>query len=116
MSIIEDLLKSESTKGLAIGIGAAILVPVILPAVAALARPIARAAIKTGIIFYEKGREAIAEMGEVVEDLVAEARADIEESHVAGMAAAVAGTTATDVSEPDQSESAGTETVPPAEQ
>jgi len=116
MAFIEDLLKSESTTGLAIGIGAAILVPVILPAVAALARPIARAAIKTGIIAYEKGREAIAEMGEVVEDLVAEARADIQEGHIAGVAAAVAGTAGDSGREAEQSEVAGTETVPPTAQ
>lgn len=88
MAFIDDLLQAESAKGLAIGIGAAVLVPVILPAVAALARPIARAAIKTGIIVYEKGREAVAEMGEVVEDLIAEARADLEHGQPVGLAAA----------------------------
>lgn len=90
MAFIDDLLQAESAKGLAIGLGAAVLVPVILPAVAALARPIARAAIKTGIIVYEKGREAVAEMSEVVEDLIAEARADLEHGQPVGLAAAIA--------------------------
>jgi hypothetical protein len=87
---IDDLLKGESAKGLAIGIAAAVLVPVVLPALAAVARPLARAAIKSGIVMYEKGREAVAEMGEVVEDLVAEARAELDANHAASAAAAAA--------------------------
>lgn len=110
---IEDLFKAESTKGLAIGIGAAILVPVILPAVAALARPIARAAIKTGIVIYDKTREAVAEMGEVVEDLVAEARADIEQSHASGMTATIAGAAA---ASPEAAEPAAPDAAPHSEQ
>jgi Protein of unknown function (DUF5132) len=39
--------------------------------------------IKSGILLYEKGRETVAEFGEVVEDLVAEARAEIQEAHAA---------------------------------
>ena len=76
---IEDFFKSDVGKGLALGIGAAILAPVILPMVAQAARPLARAAIKSGIILYGKGREAIAELGEVVEDLMAEAQVEMEE-------------------------------------
>ena len=78
----EDIFKGDSIKGLAIGLGAAILIPIILPAVAAVARPLARAAIKTGIMMFEKSRETVAEMSEVVEDLIAEAKAEIEESHL----------------------------------
>lgn len=103
MAFIDDLLKGDSAKGLAIGIGAAILVPVILPAVAALARPVARAAIKTGILVYEKTRETVAEMGEVVEDLVAEARADLEQNQAAAqMTAAVTGSAAVGTADSDQ--------------
>jgi hypothetical protein len=80
---IEDIFKGDSVKGLAIGLGAAILIPVVLPVVAAVARPLARAAIKTGIMMFEKGRETVAEMSEVVEDLIAEAKAEIEESRTA---------------------------------
>jgi hypothetical protein len=79
---VEEAFKGSAGKGLAIGIGVAILAPLVLPAVATAARPLARAAIKTGMIFYEKSRETMAEFGEVVEDLVAEARADMEQSHV----------------------------------
>jgi hypothetical protein len=64
--------------GLAIGVGAAILAPVVVPIVAGIARPLAKSAIKTGIILYEKGRETGAELMEVMEDLVAETRAELE--------------------------------------
>jgi hypothetical protein len=35
---------------------------------------------KTGVILFERGREAAAEMTEVFEDLVAEARAELDQS------------------------------------
>lgn len=82
---------------IAAGVGVAVLAPVLAPIIAGAARPLARAAIKTGIIMYEKGREAVAEVGEVFDDLVAEARAELEQNHAAQTAtggAAVA-TTAT---------------------
>ncbi|QBQ55904.1 DUF5132 domain-containing protein [Nitrosococcus wardiae] len=76
---------SGTGKGLEIGIGTLILAP----AVAAVVRPVAKAAIKAGMVVYERGREAVTEMGEVVEDLVAEAKTELEEerSMVVGEAA-----------------------------
>lgn len=75
---LQDLLKSETSRGVAIGIASAIVAPLILPALAGIGRPLARAAIKGGIVLYEKTRETAAEMAEVFEDLVAEARAELE--------------------------------------
>lgn len=65
--------------GLAIGLGATILGPVLLPAAARIGKPLAKSAIKAGIIAYERGRETIAVAGEVTEDIVAEARAELAE-------------------------------------
>ena len=76
---ISDALKGDTGKGLAIGVAIVALAPLAAPIVAALAKPIARAAIRTGAIAYEKGREALAEVAEVVEDLVAEARTELAE-------------------------------------
>jgi hypothetical protein len=70
-------------QGIAIGIGVAILAPLALAIMAGHGRPLARAAVKTGLIFVEKGKETFAEVGEVVEDLVAEARAELEEAGLA---------------------------------
>jgi hypothetical protein len=73
-------LKSNVVTGLAIGIGAAILAPVIIPMVAAIVKPLAKATIKGGLILYERGKEVVAETGEMVEDLVAEARSELSEA------------------------------------
>lgn len=81
MALFENLLKNDAGKGLAIGIGVAILAPVVVPVIATISRPVARAAIKNGIVLYESGREKFAELGEFVDDMVAEAKAELEEKH-----------------------------------
>lgn len=111
MAGIEDFFKGGSGRGVAIGIGAALLAPIVLPALAGIAKPLARAAIKAGIIAYEKGREAAAEFGEVMEDLVAEARAELEQHH-AEASGAVAAATTTAVAEQHASEGEPTLTDP----
>jgi hypothetical protein len=63
--------------GVAIGIGVLILAPTVIPAVAAIVKPVAKAAIKGGLMLMEKGRELAAETMEVLEDLTAEAKAEI---------------------------------------
>lgn len=83
-----DVLKGDAGRGVLIGLAVAALTPLMMPVLAAVAKPLARAAIKTGIIAYEKGREVLAEVGEVIEDLVAEAHAELAESEVAKAAVA----------------------------
>jgi len=74
-----DGWKGNILGGLAIGIGASVIAPVIIPVLASVVKPLSKAAIKGGYLLYEKGRETVAEVQEVVEDLVAEARAEINE-------------------------------------
>ncbi|HYZ84189.1 MAG TPA: DUF5132 domain-containing protein [Bryobacteraceae bacterium] len=62
----------------AVGMAALGLVKGLTPAFAGLGRPLAKATIKGGLLVYQKGRLMAAEMGEVVEDLFAEARAELE--------------------------------------
>lgn len=100
MAIIDDMLKGNVVTGLAIGIGAAILTPIILPVVAGLAKPLAKSAIKGGIILYEKGRETFAELGETVEDLVAEVKAELAQEHAPPAAATTVATAAAAAQEP----------------
>jgi hypothetical protein len=83
MAFLENGLKGNIIMGLAIGVGTAILAPVVIPMVASIAKPLAKAAIKGGIMLYEKNRELIAEATEVVEDLVAEAKAELDTASVA---------------------------------
>lgn len=80
---VQDMFKGNILAVLGIGIVAALLVPIALPVVARAAKPFTKALVKSGIIVYEKGREAVAELGEVMEDVVAEAKAEIEQEHVA---------------------------------
>jgi hypothetical protein len=75
MALIEDIFKGNATTGLALGIGAVLLVPAVLPALGRVLRPAAKAAIKGGMVLY---RETFAEIGEFTSDLVAEARAELE--------------------------------------
>jgi hypothetical protein len=49
----------------------------LIPAVATAARPVLKGAMKLGVTLYEKGNEAVAEAGELMEDLIAEARSDL---------------------------------------
>jgi len=81
MGILDDGLKGNVMTGLAIGIGAAVLAPAVIPALANVAKPLLKAAIKTGIIMFEKGKETAAELGEVFEDIVAEAKSEVAEAH-----------------------------------
>lgn len=59
------------------GIAAIILLPVIVPVVAGVGKPIAKTAIKGGILLYEKGKGVITEVGETFEDIMAEAKAEL---------------------------------------
>ena len=77
---IDDFFKSGTPLGIAIGIGATVfataVIPV-LPALAKAARPVARAAIKSGLLLAERGREFMAEASEELEDILAEVKADL---------------------------------------
>ncbi|MGZ8216918.1 DUF5132 domain-containing protein [Methylomagnum sp.] len=76
MAKLKDLLDSDIIKGIGIGVGVAAAGLVLFPAL----RPAARAAIKSGILLAEKGREWMAVAGEEFDDLVAEVRAELAET------------------------------------
>lgn len=74
----DDLL-----KGVAIGIGVVVLVPLAIAALAPVVKPLARSAMKAGIRVYEKGRESLEEFGETVDDIVAEVEDEMVDTHEA---------------------------------
>jgi hypothetical protein len=79
MASLEDMFSGENLViGIAIAIGTAVLAPVIAPVVSNVLRPAAKAVIKGGIIIYDQGRQAAAQVGEITSDMVAEARADAQ--------------------------------------
>jgi len=77
MSVLGNGFKGNLWTGLGIGLGATILAPAVVPLVGAVVRPLAKAAIKGGLIVYEMGRETVAEVREMTEDLAAEAQAEL---------------------------------------
>jgi hypothetical protein len=70
----ENFFKSNIITGLAAGVGATLLAPVLLRFI----RPATKAAIKGSVLLYEKGRESFAELSETVDDLVAEVKSEME--------------------------------------
>ncbi len=57
--MFEDMFKGGNiVAGLLVGVGAAILAPVLIPAM----RPIAKSILKAGLIAYDQGRVALAEL------------------------------------------------------
>jgi hypothetical protein len=71
MSILDSLKGSVGTN-LLIGVGVAILMPVILPVVTGLLKTTTKAVVKTGTTLFEKGTETVGEVGKIVGDYVSE--------------------------------------------
>ncbi|MDJ0616049.1 MAG: DUF5132 domain-containing protein [Calothrix sp. MO_192.B10] len=69
---VKNAYRNHPVQTVAVGIGVVILAPAVLP----LVKPLAKAAIKSGFTLYEKTKGAIAETGEVIGDIVAEAKAE----------------------------------------
>lgn len=74
--MLESLKKAyhnNPNRAIAVGLGAIVLTPVLIP----LLKPVAKATVKTGVILYEKTKGTLAEAGEVLGDIVAEAKAEV---------------------------------------
>jgi gas vesicle protein len=74
------LVKNDAVKNLVVGLGISIVVPIAVKLLVPVAKPLARGVLKTGIVAYEKGRETMAEISEVVDDLVAEVQEELQEA------------------------------------
>ena len=77
MPNFQELFKNDVARGAALGIGAALVAFAAIPAIVIATRPLARVALKSSLLLLEKGREAVAEAGEHLEDLVAEVKAEL---------------------------------------
>jgi hypothetical protein len=78
MGLFEDALKGSWGAAL-VGVGVALVAPTVLPAVGAALRPLAKSAIKGGVMLYDTVKEGVAEAGEQITDMVAEVRAEAGE-------------------------------------
>jgi hypothetical protein len=68
---------SGVATGVAVSVAAALFSPVWMPLLARWSRPAAKAAIKGGVLAYMAGRERVAELGESMSDLLAEAQTEL---------------------------------------
>jgi hypothetical protein len=75
MALIDSLFKGWGS-GFLVGLGAATVVPQVVPGIGSTARPIAKALIKGALAVADAIKEATAEAQEHIGDLVAEARAE----------------------------------------
>lgn len=80
-----SLFKNNFVVGVTAALTATLIAPVLIPAIRRGSRPLAKSLIKGGILLYEKSREAVASAGEMMEDVVAEVRAETQQ-HGAAMA------------------------------
>jgi hypothetical protein len=74
-TVVESVVEGGAVTGAAIGVGAVLLIPGLLPALGLAMRAITVGAIKIGMVAYE---QAVATVQETTGDLVAEARAQLE--------------------------------------
>ncbi|MFM8330598.1 MAG: DUF5132 domain-containing protein [Candidatus Methylumidiphilus sp.] len=77
MPKLQELFKSDLSRGVALGLSAALVAVAAVPIIITATRPLARAALKSSLLVYEKGKEALAEAEEHLEDLVAEVKAEM---------------------------------------
>ena len=78
-------MANKIVVGVAIGVGASVIAPFVLPVLGAALRPLAKlnvkplakAGIKASWLGLERGRELIAYFGETMQDAVAEARHEL---------------------------------------
>jgi len=73
-----------------VGVGVALVAPVVVPALGAGMRPLAKAVLKGSIMVYDKGAEVLAEAGEQLSDLVAEVRSELDATAAAAAVASAA--------------------------
>lgn len=84
MQEVSQINHQSVIKVVAISAGAAILAPTVF----SLLKPVAKATLKTSIVLSEKTKASLAEAGEVIGDLVAEAKAEMatEEANKSSLA------------------------------
>lgn len=89
VGVAAAMLEAELLPGIAIG-AAAMLVGKMFPRIARAFRPVAKTVVRAGVAVADKGREMVAETGEQMQDMVAEVRAEREETRREGGTAAAA--------------------------
>src|SRR5712692_2226784 len=93
MALFDDVverLTSSWVSSVLVGVGVALVAPIVVPALMVGMRPLAKAVVKGGMMMYDKGAEVIAEAGEQLSDMMAEARSELDAAAAAAAQAAAA--------------------------
>jgi hypothetical protein len=77
MAVLDNGLKG-AVPSILVVLGVALAAPIVLPAVAAVSRPLAKTLIKGYLVLSDMAKEFDAETGEQISDLVAEVKAERE--------------------------------------
>ncbi len=96
MALFDDMvqgLTSSWVPSVLVGVGVALVAPIVVPALAGGMRPLAKAVVKGGMLVYDKGAEVIAEASEQLSDMLAEARSELDAAAAAAAAHANGHTT-----------------------
>ena len=83
MAVLDNGLKG-AVPSILVVLGVALAAPIVLPAVAAVSRPLAKTLIKGYLVLSDMAKEFAAETGEQISDLVAEVKAEREAAVAAG--------------------------------
>jgi hypothetical protein len=68
MALFDDILSGNWVTGLAIGVGAVVILPLAAP----ILRPLAKTAIKGGILAYQGGAGLVEGIGDLMAEIAAE--------------------------------------------
>lgn len=80
MAFVEEMFKGDIGPGLAVGIGVAVVAPLLAPVIGGVVRPLAEAVVKAGLLAVDAGREGLARLEEAIGDMAAEARAELDQA------------------------------------
>jgi len=85
MALFDDILSGNWVTGLAIGVGAVVILPLAAP----ILRPLAKTAIKGGILAYQGATGVFEGIGDLVAEAVAEGGEEVAEEALEAVEAAV---------------------------
>ena len=80
MAFFDEAFKGNIGSGLAVGIGVAVVAPLLAPVIGGVVRPLAKTAIRAGLLAVDAGREGLARLEEAAGDMAAEARAELDQA------------------------------------
>lgn len=80
MAFLEDVFEGNIGTGLAVGIGVAVVGPILTPILGGILRPAAKTVIKAAMVAVDAGRAGAGRLNEMSGDIVAEARSELNEA------------------------------------